>query len=95
MSRYMRTTWNQNYKNRARKCKAKYTKENDTKNAGPEPKTIMQYCREYRQRKRVRTTQAAPDTPGSRTDVDFVADEMESEMKIDLLLIPLSCIQYL
>ena len=41
------------------------------------------YCREYRQRKRVLTTQEASDEPGSSMDVDFVADEMESAMEVD------------
>ncbi|KDR12024.1 hypothetical protein L798_14180 [Zootermopsis nevadensis] len=83
MSRYMRAKYYQNYKTRARMGRAQHFKENDTHNVAPGPKTNAQYCREYRQRKRSRTTQAASDEPASSIDEDFVADEMESVMEFD------------
>lgn len=35
------------------------SKKNDTENAGPGPKTNVQYCGKYRQRKRAWTTKSA------------------------------------
>jgi hypothetical protein len=79
----MTARYSQNYKIRTRMHRAQNSKENDTENAGPVSKTNAQYCCEYRQRKRARTTQAACDEPESSMDVDFVADGMESAMDVD------------